>query len=1646
MFPEEGVGAVPHTATLDNVYDADADVLKIWRNVNDENDRETAVLDAGFDGYLLRDSFTRQGTAVMLGQRNIEVTPQDRESLGTLPVPPTPQYPDGKLQAMRLMNDRTLPSGRLTKSEWQGELTRRGYDVDLSSLNNTDRYYKDAVAATYWQEVGAGETAKFKPVDVLSAAFKKWFGDSKVVDTSGRPKVVYHGTWNSGFSEFDTKGGAFFHSNFAIAAGYGGMDEVEFTDDGRGRRNTPGLYETYLRLENPKVLDFEGQNNANGPLGLTLDQWVAKARGEGYDGVIAENVEDRADADLAEEKVGTVYVAFFPAQIKSAESNTGEFSNGDPRILYQPGESDQRRGSFTPSNMEIRFVAQADRSTAFHELGHFFLHATLEMASRPGAPKRIVDDANAILAKAGVADLAGFRALTIAEQTEVHEWFAESWEQYIFTGKAPSLELTSLFSKFTRWMKDIYLTMKNFVARNPRAKLDPELAQIMDRLIATDEEIALANDARAYTLKFKTAADAGMTDAQFADYLAGSDEQREDAESMLRTRSMRDLQWTSNKRAQLIADAEKANEKLYAEMKAEVTKELADSPINKAIKWLKRGEMTTPEGEEIKVTEGNKLNLDDVKALFPEGALGEPVDISKLGYGQYGMLAKDGLAPDLVAEMFGFTSGEALVRELLVTPKFADQVTALTDQRMLDTYGDLNNPDTIAKAADEAIHNDARLRSVATELWALNKNVGSVASIVKAAKEYAKQIVAQRTAKTLKPWQFAAAETRAAKAARAALNKGDREEAAKQVRLEILNAAAAREAYKVEAEIKKITDKWKKVVSYKDDSSAIKSRDAGIVNAVRAVLAEFGVGTKGKSAKEYIELVKAYDPAMGEVLSDIIDGTTDNAKDWEKMTVTEMRDLNDAVSSLWYLAKRSRQIEIDGKLLSRAQIEQELYDQLDEIGIPDVLPGEGSAVTPAERNRMRYDSWLAALRRVESWVGGMDGKKEMGPFRKYIWSQIRDAGDRYRMDKAAYFKRYEALLQSVAPSLTRRLIEAPELGYTFGKSEGGMGKVELLHALLHTGNKSNLRKLLLGRKWATENADGTLDTSRWDTFLERMINDGILTKADFDFAQGVWDMLDEMKPNAQKAHKNVYGRFFDEVSADAFTNQFGSYRGGYVPATVDSAAVQDAALRELANQENDNLSYAFPTTAKGFTKKRVEYNRPLLLDLRTLTGHIDKVLLFSHLTEPVNDVRRLVMSKRVAGALGRVQPQAIGSLITPWLNRAAKQQLETKIPGRELLGRFWAVARARAGMAAMFANVANSVQQVTGLSLAAVKVKPRHLASALVEFTTSPSKMSEFVAEHSPYMKTRLENEVAMASDHIEQILINPSIYESGKNWAREHAYFMQIAVDSVISPVVWLGAYNQALETMPPDLTAEEQETYARRLADSAVRETQGSTVPEDVAAFETGSAFYRMFTQFAGYFNMNANLLGTEFSKASREGGLRKGAGRGLYVLTFGLLAPALVGELIMQLFKGGPDDEDGDGILLDDWIAAIFGYGLARYMTAMIPVAGTGINALVNATNDKPYDDRISTAPAISMAESAIKAPVSLYKAIVEEGKPSRAIKDVATLLSLTVGMPASALAKPFSYWADVAADRVEPTGLLDAARGTITGTASPESKQD
>jgi hypothetical protein len=257
------------------------------------------------------------------------------------------------------------------------------------------------------------------------------------------------------------------------------------------------------------------------------------------------------------------------------------------------------------------------------------------------------------------------------------------------------------------------------------------------------------------------------------------------------------------------------------------------------------------------------------------------------------------------------------------------------------------------------------------------------------------------------------------------------------------------------------------------------------------------------------------------------------------------------------------------------------------------------------------------------------------------------------------------------------------------------------------------------------------------------------------------------------------------------------------------------------------------------------------------------------------------------------------------------------------------------------------------------------------------------------------------------------------------------------MSPIIWTAAYNQSIEQ---GMT----ERDAVRFADGVIRQTQGTTLPEDISRFESGPGYARLFTQFVSYFNMMANTNATAMKQISDEMGLRKGAGKLAYVALMGLLVPIWVAEAIAQAFRGGPEDEDKDG-WIDDWLKAVFGFGTVRGLVAQVPIVGQAAQLVVNRFNDNPADDKFSLSPAVSLIESSVSAPASVYDAIVNDGNKQKAVRDVAAAATMLTGLPIYGVARPLGYLAGIGGGNIEPTGPADLARGLVTGTASPESKQ-
>jgi len=1395
----------------------------------------------------------------------------------------------------------------------------------------------------------------------------------------------------------------------AFSPNYPLTNDPSVEDGGSESMGSVGRY--IVDLQNPFVYDFKGDRYRD----VSYAEIIRQAKADGHDGVILMNTFDPGP------EVDNVFVVFDAGQIQFDELAFGDDGFSQEQQPAQPGP----RGTFNPATMLITLGETADLSTFLHESGHFFLEVLADLASRPNAPAGIAADMKSTLKWFGVKDLATWNAMTLDQKRPYHEKWAESFEQYLFEGKAPTPELQPLFRRFRSWMLNVYKSLSRFMTgRN--LQVNDEVRQVFDRMLATDEQIAQAEQAAGMLPNF---------------------EATNEAIEALQARSLRDLKWTVRARGRALKALEKQAADLRKGVEAEVRAEVGQEPVYRAIRWLRTGEMTDEEGSLVKAEKGFRLNTDAIAEMYPESMLARP-DLT----GLKGMTSKTGLSPDLVADMFGYPSGDALVRAVLAAEPMGSVIEGITDQRMLERHGELATPEALEAAANEAVHNEARARSLATELKSQSEMMNersdtgrtnaagrpiTVNTIVEAAKQFALNLVARRRVNDLKSaaWQHRAAEARAGKAWQDATSKGETTKAVQAKRDQLLNNYAAKALQEAEAEVRKIGEFFKRVTTGNNEKVVKGGRDPDVVNAMRAILAAYGVAPRlQKSALEYMEAVSRNDPAMYAALKPSVDGAMMAARPLGEMTMEELRGLNDELRAMWELAKRSRQMEVDGNLMDIEDAAADLVDRMGTIGIPAEIPGEKGAITDKQERGIKLRFALSILTRVEQWAERLDGKYG-GPFLRLVFQPIKDAADRFRTDRVDYRKRYEALLKDVAPYLPRGAIAAPELGYTFGNARDS-GAAELLHAILHTGNDSNKRKLLLGRGWATENADGTMDTTAWDTFLQRMAAEGKLVKPHYDFAQGVWDMLEQMKPLAQETHRQVYGRYFAEVTANEVVTPFGTYRGGYVPAQTDARLVKDAKLRELAEGENESMAYAFPASPSGFTKGRVEYNKPLMLDLRTLAQHMDKVLLFSHMQGAVTDVRRLLTNKSVSYALDRIDPGAYEGMLIPWLNRAARQVVETPVMGDRKISRLLSAGRSRAGMALMFANLSNTFQQITGFSMAAVKVKPGLMMKATAQFIADPKAMKTAVAEASPFMKDRMLNEISAMNAVVEEILLDPTMLERGQAWTQRHAYFMQAAVDNTMSPIIWTAAYNQAI-------AKGETERDAIRFADGTIRQTQGSTLPEDISRFESGPAYGRLFTQFIGYFNMLANTNATAISQIVGEMGLRKGAGKVLYVALAGLLVPIWVAEAIAHAFRGGPEDEDDDGYL-DDWLMAVFGLGTIRGLVAQVPIAGQAAQLVVNRFNDNPADDKFSLSPAVSLIESTVSAPSSVYKAIVEDGNKQKAVRDVAAAATMITGLPIFALGRPLGYIAGMADDRIEPTGPADMVRGLVTGTASPESK--
>lgn len=1254
-------------------------------------------------------------------------------------------------------------------------------------------------------------------------------------------------------------------------------------------------------------------------------------------------------------------------------------------------------------SMQISLFRGADLSTFLHESGHFFLEVYRDVATAEDAAPQLRSDLDALLKWFGVesADQIG---------VEQHEQFARGFEAYLGEGKAPTPELQSVFSQFKQWILGVYRSLRNL-----DVELTDEVRGVFDRMLASQEEIEAAQARVGFEPIARDLAEAqalGMTERQFADYQAQVAAVREQAEADL----MAQLQE---------ADA-RARERWWkdelAAVRGEVEAEVEATPIVRAYRVLtgRKEAGGEPVPEQL---QGLKLDRAVLAATYGDGLL------DKMGrvYAR-----KGGTHPEEVAAMLGFTSADELVQGLWTVRQTLAGVNAEADARMQARHGDPMTDGTLPQRALDAVHGSRKIQLLERELGVLADLAKEPRPNRRELKAVARAVLAEKTARQIRPNDYLVAERKAARAAAQAAAKGKYADALQAKRQQALNAVLFAEARAVQQEVES-------KVGYIRQQMTPQARErlgkagADYLEAMDTIADTYEFRdvsgraiARRQSLRQWVEARQADDDltAVSDALLARVEA--ESVTNYADLPITEFRELHDAVTNIARLAKLKNKLLSNKDQRDWESAQAELAGAIrGAIAEGKPLPLSDADLTAMQKVGATYTGLMDWVLRPETVVEWLDGG-ETGPWHDFLWNQA-EAAQQQRIELR---NRVGGMLEQTMKALTpaqradlNRLVYVPSLGRSLSKNT-------IVAVALNMGNAGNRDKLMRGG-FIGQNAEVVQFTPQ---NIAEML--GHLTPADAQMVQGIWDAVNSLWPDIVEQQRRLSGVAPEQVEPMPliFTAADGStvsLRGGYYPAVYDPRAGAGGVKQARAAEEQImGGTFSRAMTSKGHTKERTEYAAPMLLDYHRVLSR--------HLNDVITDVSHRGYVKQ---ALRVLEDQELKNLIQQRLSEGAYHSLYGSVknsvrgasvsePGSSSVEKLGDAVLTNTAVAALgfrlplvFANTVVAPIQ------AAARVDPKYLATGYAAYYRNPGKMTEMIHSLSPFMEER-----ANSLDSSYQVVLGKL---SGKRGIRAAAMKMAMEVHRWTVPLaeraIWLGRYQQA---QAQGAGVDE----AVRLADKAIRTTQQAGAPKDLSAAERDPR-YKWVRMFIGPMIIMNNRL--------QESGLR-----GLYLgrvqsparalgtwLAAGVLSNAVFEVLMMRGPDGGDDDEKG----WDDWSA-----WLAR-KTLLFPfqtfpllrdVAGA-IDAKIEGKPSMGRPNPIADAgiALFKFGDSAWDLAVSGSDAALEamgfdwiedrELDPEKIITDGVRAAGPVTGIPSNQMLTTGEYLYDVGTGQYTPDNPAEAA---------------
>jgi len=1236
--------------------------------------------------------------------------------------------------------------------------------------------------------------------------------------------------------------------------------------------------------------------------------------------------------------------------------------------LFQAA-SGQARGWFDPITFITTLTSQADQTTFLHELAHFYLSVLMDVATTANPPAEITADLDNLFQWFGIDGATqderfnNWLNLSFEQQRKYHEQFAYSFEIYLFENKAPSIELRGAFARFASWFRQVYRNIRDELNAIYREQfgtdlpiLTPEIRSVMDRMLADEDQIArqaAVNDVKPY---YQTQEESRMDDATWLAYQMMAQETIDEAVAELTAKSLRNMQWLDNAKSAYIKNLQKKNAALRAEVREEVEAELELQRQYRTMQYLKRGVLVDVNGGEQAVQGPHKLDSAELKQSYDSLPESQRPNYLMLGTGRYGMIGKDGVSAEVVANLFGYGSGDEMIRDLLATKPLKDAIEERTDAVMLERYGDLQDPKSMERAANAALQNDARARFLAVELRNEAKATQPARFFVEAAKQAAEEFLANKKLKNLRPIEFVQAEGRNAKDARDALlmktapitsgqalyasvydaeiaagvdeataqataqaardgyqatqtakreaafmarfgNVTPTEAIIRAKRAQLFNNQLARQGYEIQDQVRADVKYMRRVLRPEN----VAKMDASFVDQLQHLLTRFNLATMTqKQLEDHTNIVQwMVGQEEAGVVFDFAPSliNPNRATPYQNLTVQEFRDLVDAVKQIEYVGKNERKVRLAGEKVAYGVKRDQIVAAI-RANWKGTVGIKRQPITTAERRMDAMKRYFYDHLKAASVARIMDGGQDGGPMWEYLIRSANEAGD---METTMRAKATKELTEILAPLFARGKMGGK--GTFFPSINRSMNREARLVVALNMGNAGNIQRMLDGEGWTMEQVMPILNS---------------MTEAELLAVQAVWDYLESFRPLVGAKERRINGQEPKWVepqpmivrSAD---NKSVTLRGGYYPIVYDRYASfrVDARKEQELAREQLRATFTAATTRRTHTKARVKQviGQPLVYSLAGLYNGVNDVIHDLSWHEWLIQANRLMRDPIVVSAIRETYGPQAQTLLKDWIESNAEGERGASSGTEGIVN----MMRHNISVTGLGFSVLSAASQITGFANSFVRVGggdvtvgAKWVGRGIAAYTANPARASARVRESSEFMANRARTQWRELNEIRNQVQ-GESMFRRG---LRANSYVLMTFMQGVVDIPTWMGAYEKAIDG------GFDEET-ATALADQAVIDSQGSGMLKDLAGVERGGPMMKLFTVFYSYMNVVYNQAAVSTMTAKS---------RAKYIadmLTLLTVPVVLNYGLRSALTPNAEDDEEGFEAIARDLIAEQLSY---------------------------------------------------------------------------------------------------------------------------